>query len=295
MDSQTNSLNGSVLVTPTNAENSGYECLNSDLHPVLKIDQSGNIVESFGAGMFIWPHGLEVDPEGNVWVTDAVNERRHPEGDPRGHQAVKFSPTGEVLMVLGNPGVAGSGDYEFNSPSDIVVAETGDIFIADGHAVDTNNRIVKYAPDGTFLKAWGQTGYAPGEFRMIHSLAIDQRGRLFVADRFNNRVQIFDQEGDYIAHWTQFGHPSGIFFDTHDNIYVSDSESDNHQNLGWEMGIRIGDALEGWVKYFALLPGGDPRIKKGNGAEFVAVDKYGNMYGGDPTNRRIQKYVRARP
>jgi DNA-binding beta-propeller fold protein YncE len=278
----------------SDADKGGYECLNSDLDPVLKFDQAGNVVESFGGGMFIWPHGLEIDPDGNVWVTDAVNSKRIPEGDNRGHRVVKFSPQGEVLMVLGTPGVAGSGPDTFNAPSDIVVADDGSIFVGDGHAIDTNNRIVKFAADGTFLKAWGQTGYAPGEFRMIHALAIDQRGRLFVADRFNNRVQIFDQEGEFLAQWTQFGRPSGIFFGEDDTIYVSDSESDNEQNPGWEMGVRIGDAQEGWVHYFVPMLIGDPRIKKGSGAEFVAVDKYGNMYGGEPSLRTLRKYIRVR-
>ncbi|GAB5562209.1 MAG: hypothetical protein SynsKO_38560 [Synoicihabitans sp.] len=272
----------------------GFECLNSDLDPVLKFDQSGRVVESFGAGMFIWPHGLEVDPDGNVWVTDAVNSKRIPEGDPRGHQVIKFSPKGEVLMVLGTPGRAGNGPDSFNAPSDVVVGSDGSIFVADGHAVDTNNRIVKYAPDGTFIKAWGQTGYGPGEFQMIHALAIDQRGRLFVADRFNNRLQIFDQEGEFLAQWTQFGRPSGVFFGADDTIYVSDSESDNLQNPGWEMGIRIGDAHEGWVHYFVPMLIGDPRHRRGSGAEFVAVDKFGNMYGGEPSLLTLRKYIRVR-
>lgn len=277
------------------AANSGYECLDSDLDPVLKFNQQGEVVESFGGGMFIWPHGIDVDADGNVWVTDSVNPKRIPAGDARGHQVVKFSPTGEVLMVLGNPGQEGNAEYLFNQPADVVVADNGNIFIADGHGVDTNNRIVKYSPAGKFIKAWGQTGYGPGEFRMIHCLAIDKRGRLFVADRFNNRLQLFDQEGTFLAQWTQFGRPSGIFFDQQDNIYVADSESDNLQNPGWEMGIRIGDAHQGWVHNFVLLPGGDPRIKKGNGAEFVAVDKFGNMYGGEPSTRTLQKYMRIRP
>jgi len=272
----------------------GDECRDSDLDPVLKFDQEGNVVESFGGGMFIWPHGTDVDPDGNVWVTDAVNEKRKPEGK-RGHQVVKFSPTGKVLMVLGSPGVAGNGEYEFNSPADVVVAENGDIFVADGHGKDTNNRVMKYSSDGTFIRSWGKTGYGPGEFRMLHALAIDKRGRLFVADRFNNRLQIFDKDGNYITQWTQFGRPSGVFFDQHDNIYVSDSESDNVQNPGWEMGIRIGDAHTGWVHYFIMLPGGDPRSTKGNGAEFVTADRAGNLYGGEPSTHKLQKYVRVRP
>ena len=278
----------------TEPERFGDECLDSDLDPIIKFDQEGNVVESFGGGMFIWPHGIDVDKDGNVWVTESVSDSRIPEGDDRGHQVFKFSPTGEVLMVLGKPGEPGTGEYEFNAPSDVIVAENGDIFIADGHSQNTNNRVMKYSSDGTFIKSWGKTGYGPGEFKSLHALDIDSRGRLFVADRGNNRLQIFDQEGNFIAQWTQFGKPSGLCFDEQDNIYVADSESDNEQNPGWEMGIRIGDAHLGWVHYFIRLPTGDPREKGTNGAEFVAVDKYGNIYGGEPGPRKLQKYIRVR-
>ncbi|MBH53596.1 MAG: hypothetical protein CMI18_04535 [Opitutaceae bacterium] len=272
----------------------GNECLDSDLDPVLKFDAEGNVVKSFGGGMFIWPHGIFIDDDENVWVTDAVREDRTPEGT-RGHKVVKFSSTGEMLMTLGIPGQAGKGDYQFNAPADVVIGDDENIFIADGHNPDGNNRIMVYSKDGTFLRSWGKTGYAPGEFHALHALAIDKRGRLFVADRFNNRLQVFDQEGNYIAQWTQFGRPSGVFFDEHDNIYVSDSESDDVQNPGWEMGIRIGDAKSGWVKYFIMLPTGDPRSTRGNGAEFVTADAAGNLYGGEPSTRKLQKYVRVRP
>lgn len=273
----------------------GNECLGSDLDPILKFDQEGNVVQSFGGGMFIWPHGIDVDNDGNVWVTEAVSDRRIPEGDTRGHQVFKFSPEGEVLKTMGLPGVAGDGEYEFNSPADVVIADNGDIFIADGHGTDGNNRLMKYSSDGTFIKSWGKTGHGPGEFLSLHGLAMDKRGRIFVADRGNNRLQIFDQEGNFIAQWTQFGKPSGVAFDENDMIYVSDSESDNLANPGWEMGIRIGEASQGWVHYFIRLPTGDPRFTRTNGAEFVAVDKHGNIFAGEPGPRKLKKYVRVRP
>jgi sugar lactone lactonase YvrE len=284
-----------VRCTATEPKQFGSECLDSTLDPVLKFDLDGNVVQSFGGGQFIWPHGLDVDREGNVWVTDAVAPRKTPPGR-RGQQVVKFSPEGQVLLTLGTPGQAGSGPAHFDSPCDVAVAANGDIFVADGHAADTgNNRIVKFNRDGRFLKTWGRTGYAPGEFRMPHSIALDPDGRVFVADRFNNRIQIFDQEGKFLAQWTQFGRPSGIAFDEHGQIFVPDSESDNVQNPGWEMGIRIGDARSGWVHAFILYPWGDPRVVEGVGAEYVAVDRAGNLYGGEPRARRIQKYVRVRP
>ena len=257
----------------------GNECVDSELDPVLKFDLDGNVVESFGGGMFIWPHGIYVDADGNVWVTDAASSARIPEGDDRGHQVIKFSAEGEVLLTLGTPGVAGSGPYSFNSPSDVVVAGNNDVFIADGHNNDGNNRVMKYSGDGEFIMSWGQTGYGPGEFRALHAIDVDSRGRVFVGDRSNNRIQIFDQEGTHLATWTQFGRPSGISFDEAGQIFVADSESDDVQNPGWEMGIRIGDAETGWVTHFILYQWGDPRETAGNGAEFVAVDRQGNIYG----------------
>lgn len=166
----------------------GYECVESDLDPVLKFDPDGNVVESFGSGMFIWPHGIDVDSDGNVWVTDAVSENNIPEGDNRGHYVVKFSPTGEVLMTLGTPGEEGGGPNHFTSPSDVAVSSSGDIFIADGHNAVGNNRVVKYNSDGEFLMSWGETGYAPGQFRALHAIAIDPKGRVFVGDRSNSRI-----------------------------------------------------------------------------------------------------------
>ena len=272
----------------------GNECLDSDLDSVLKFNQDGEVVESFGGGLFIWPHGIDVDNDGNVWVTDAVAEGRTPEGT-RGHQVIKFSPTGEVLMTLGTPGKAGLGNNSFNAPAAVVVADNGNIFVADGHGNTTNNRVVKFAPDGTFVKAWGKTGYGPGEFRTLHAIAMDNDGRIYVGDRSNNRVQLFDQEGEFLAQWTQFGRPSGIFFDDNGRIFVADSESDDVQNPGWEMGIRIGEVATGWVTEFILYPWGDPRSTVGNGAEFVAVDRHDNIYGGEPAPRRLQKYIRVRP
>jgi DNA-binding beta-propeller fold protein YncE len=274
-----------------------YECLDSNLDTVFEFDSDGNQVASFGGGLFIWPHGLDVDRDGNVWVTDAASTERTdgPSGRGRGHQVVKFSPTGQVLMRLGTPGQAGNDEKHFNAPSDVVVAANGDIFVADGHGDDTNNRVVKFSRDGKFIKAWGHTGYAPGEFRTLHSIAIDQQGRLFVADRSNNRIQLFDQDGKWLSSWTQFGRPSGITFDDHGRIIVADSESDNVENPGWEMGIRIGDAATGWVTEFILYSWGDPRVTLGTGAEFAAVDSAGNIYGGEPRPRKLQKYVRVRP
>lgn len=281
----------------------GIDCLTAnhqfkDIDTIYKFDAGGNVTRSFGRAMFIWPHGLHVDREGNVWVTDAAGaaavQMAAKAGVKAGHQVVKFSPDGKVLMTLGEAGVAGSDERHFRSPSAVVVGANGDIFVADGHEANGNNRIVKYSRDGRFISSWGKTGYGPGEFRTLHGLAIDRRGRLFVADRSNNRLQIFDQDGKFIAIWTQFGCPSGIAFDDRDQIYVADSESDLENNPGWEQGIRIGDARTGWVTAFILDQGGNPNAGTGSGPEFVAVDRHGNVFGGEPRPRVLRKYVKVR-
>jgi hypothetical protein len=281
----------------------GIDCMNADgtLKPhdtIYKFDPKGNVVKSFGAGMFIWPHGMHVDREGNVWVTDSGAEAAvataAKAGVKAGHIVRKFSPDGQVLMTLGEPGVGGDDEYHFRSPSGVVTAPSGDIFVADGHF--TNNRIVKYSKDGKFIKAWGKTGYAPGEFQVPHCIAMDKRGRLFVCDRTNARIQIFDQDGKFLARWNQFGMPSGIAFSVNDEdlIYVFDSESDNVENPGFEQGIRIGDALNGWVKHFILDQGGYPSSRTGSGPEFGTVDKFGNVFAGEPRPRVLRKYVKVR-
>ena len=254
-------------------------CAGSDLDPIFKFDPSGNVVEQFGAGVFNFPHGIHVDRDGNVWVTDA----RGPDGenldlDGKGHVVVKFSPTGDLLMTLGTPGEAGGGPYSFTEPCDVVTAANGDIFVADGHGgqyrealPDSAARIVKFSADGTFIKEWGRHGSAPGEFRTPHALAIDPLGRLVVGDRGNDRLQMFDLDGNFIAQWTQFSRPSGIHFGPHGRIYVADSESNRAANdhWGWEVGIRIGSLDDGTVT--ALIGGSNP--------EGVAVDAAGNVYG----------------
>ena len=172
-------------------------CEGSTLAPIQKFDASGKLVASFGAGLINWPHGLGVDRDGNVWVTDGHA------GNGRGQTAIKFSPDGRVLMTLGKPGVAGNGHDELNGPSDVLVAPNGDIYVADGHGEKTNDRIVKYSPDGKFITAWGRHGAEPGEFDVPHGLAMDSMGRLFVADRANSRIQIFDPDGNFLGEWRE--------------------------------------------------------------------------------------------
>ena len=259
-------------------------CAGSNLAPIFKFDRSGNPVKSFGAGMFVFPHGMHVDKDGNVWVTDAEGK------DGKGHQVVKFNPDGKVLLVLGKAGVAGDGPDTFNRPSAVVTAPNGDIFVADGHGGDSNARIVKFSKDRKLIKAWGKKGMANGEFAELHAIALDSKGRLFVGDRGNSRIQIFDQDGKFLEEWKQFGRPSGIFIDRNDIIYVADSQSDAKRNPGFKRGIRIGSAKDGSVQ--ALIPGIGPEPDKESVPEGVAADAMGNVYGAETSANDLKKFVK---
>jgi DNA-binding beta-propeller fold protein YncE len=171
----------------------GNSCADSTLDPILEFDSAGNLIKSFGAGMFVVPHGVHVDKTGNIWVTDNSGK------NGKGQQVIKFSPEGKELMRLGKAGVAGDGPDTFNQPDAVVVGQNGDIFVADGHTIGSGNaRIVKFSKDGKFIKQWGEHGSGPGQFEVPHGIAMDSQGRILVADRGNRRIQIFDRDGKFL-------------------------------------------------------------------------------------------------
>ncbi|MEE2636208.1 MAG: peptidyl-alpha-hydroxyglycine alpha-amidating lyase family protein, partial [Acidobacteriota bacterium] len=245
---------------------------------VLKLDPSGQLVTSWGSGLFDFPHGLDIDDEGNVWTADQ-----------RGHQVLKFDADGELLMSIGEKGTAGDPPL-LAEPTDVVVAPNGDIFITEGHSFTNGvNRVTKYAADGTFLMSWGGTWSGAGEFNVPHTIALDSEGRVFVGDRANNRIQIFDQQGQFLDVWYQFGRPSGIAIGEDDRIYVADSESYGTENPGWTKGIRVGSARDGAVDY--LIADLEPTAIEHSGAEGVGVDSNGNVYGAVVRRRMLEKHV----
>ncbi len=266
----------------------GQDCVGSSVAPVLKFDATGRLVKSFGAGMFLRPHGIHIDRDGNVWVTDGEGpDGKDQRRNGKGHQVFKLDQNGKVLMTLGKAGVAGDGPDTFNMPSAVLVAPNGDIFIGDGHGGNSNARVLKFSKDGRFITSWGKKGTGPGDFETPHALAMDSRGRLFVGDRGNGRVQIFDQNGTFLEEWKQFGRPSGVFIDRNDILYVADSTSDQKTNPGFTKGIRIGSVRDGKVTTF--IPDPDP-----NGSqEGVAVDAKGNIYGSLTGGMALKKYVPA--
>lgn len=247
--------------------------------PILEFDGAGKFIKSFGAGMFVQPHGLEIDRDGNIWTTDQ-----------NGQQVVKFSPDGKVLMTLGKKGVAGNGPDTFNGPCDVAIAPNGDIFVADGHGGDTNARVVKFTKDGKYIREWGKKGTGPGEFDTLHSMAMDSKGRLFVADRGNSRIQIFDQDGKFLAEWKQFGRPSGLYITKNDTLYSVDSQSDEKTNPGVKRGIRIGSAKDGSVKYFIPDTSANPAVAL---AEGVSANAKGDVvYAAGVSSMGLHKFVR---
>jgi len=261
-------------------------CANSTLDPILHFDPTGKLIKSFGAGIFAFPHGIFVDNDDNIWVTDGQVS----------HQVFKFSPNGKLLMVLGKKGGGRDGDF-FYQPNDVLVAPSGDIFVSEGHGGDVS-RIVKLSKEGQLIKAIGRKGSGRVEFDQPHGLAMDSQGRLFVADRSNNRIQILDQNGGFIAEWRQFSRPSGLFIDKHDVLYVADSESGDAEgkygyNPGWKRGIRIGSAKDGSVTAFIPDPKPNPNGPGStSAAEGVAADVDGIIYGAEVGPRGIKRYVK---
>ena len=259
-------------------------CADSDLAPILQFDASGRLLQSFGAGLFVFPHGFHVDREGNIWTTDGMGE------GGKGYQVIQFSPDGRVLLRLGTAGVSGDARDTFIYPADVVTGPNGDIFVADGHGEDTGGRIMKFSRDGTLLKIWGSKGTGPGEFGGLHAIAMDSRGRVFVGDRTNSRIQIFDSEGNFLEEWRQFGRPSGIFIDANDIMYVADSQSDAERNPSFQKGIRIGSVRDGFVRAFVPIP--DLGEASTISVEGIAADAAGNLYGAEANSNNLRRYVK---
>lgn len=255
-------------------------CVGSALDPILEFDQrTGTLLASFGKGLFAQPHGLHVDREGSVWVTDSGGS---PDGTI-GHQVIKFDRTGKILMRIGTAGQKGSAPGLLSEPCDVITTSAGDVFIADGHSGQaanpppgTTGRIIKFTKDGKYVKEWGRLGTGRMEFRTPHALAFDSRGRLFVSDRGNHRIQIYDQEGTLLEEWRQYGRSSGLFIDARDRMYSIDADTTGTNHPNWQNGIRIGTAREDRV--VAFIPPFKTPNPWGVAGEGVAVDAEGNIY-----------------
>jgi sugar lactone lactonase YvrE len=257
------------------------ECTSSTLAPLMKFDASGKFERAIGGGLFAVSHALYIDRDGNVWAGDQVAK------NGKGADLIKFSPDGKVLMTIGKPGMPGNAPGYLSSVSAVVVAPNGDIYVADGHGTGTNDRIVKFAKDGTFVAAWGKHGKEQGQIDTPHGIALDSAGQVYVADRVNNRIQIFSPDGKFVAEWKQFGRPSDVVIDKNDVMYVNDAQSTDKINPGFGQGIRVGSVKDG--KVTAFIPQTDPVI---GAPEGLGVDDDGNIYGAYQSQGMVHKFVK---
>jgi streptogramin lyase len=280
--------------------------------PILEFNAAGRLLRSFGVGLFAHPHGFTVDKDGNIWTTDTNDDdtilgmsAKNARGVTMGQTVLKISPAGKVLMTIGTEGVGGSGPNLFDRPTGVSIAANGDVFVADGHSGNKSKsaRIVKFSPDGKFIKTWGQLGSEPGNFREPHDLYVGgSKGYVYVADRQNNRIQVFDQNGTFIAAWSQFGQPSSVYVDRRDNIFVGATYQDpsrgslNGPGTGPnDRAIVIGNAITGELKYLIPDPGDLSKMTDtGTSASGIAVDGDGNIYAADVGFNNLRKYVLAR-
>lgn len=246
---------------------------------VLKLDRnSGKILDAWGAHLFIMPHGLTVDQDNNIWVTDVAL-----------HQVFKFSPNGKLLLKLGVEKIAGDDSLHFNLPTDVAVAADRSFYGSDGYG---NNRVVKFSASGKYLFEWGKKGNKPGEFNLPHGISLDSAGNVYVADRENGRVQSFSPEGKFIKEWDHL-HDRGA-------IYSVTNDTAKHKLIMISY-LTMGDT----VKFSSLLVYNSVNrleihkstLRKGGPAcryHDVAIDDEENIYVGDITNNTIQKFKKVK-
>jgi DNA-binding beta-propeller fold protein YncE len=242
-------------------------------HPVMEFDGQGVFVRAFGEGRYVRPHGMRIDPEGNIWTTD-VN----------GHTVMKMNPAGEVLLTLGTRGQAGNWDEAAGTrllfePADIAFGPGGDVFVVQGHGRG-DGRVLRFDKTGKFLKSWGGKGSAPGQFDQPHAILVDRQGMVYVADRENRRVQIFDTDGRFIKSWKFAGLPCGLLVGPDQQMYLATGFS--------------GQILRLDANGKAVAAMGQPG--KGLGefgeAHYMAIAPSGDIYVADTINAVLHRYVK---
>ncbi len=187
---------------------------NRGASPLIEFDQNGRFVRALGEGRYTRPHGMRIDREDNIWTTDVA-----------GHTVTKMSPRGDVLLSLGVKGQAGAWDEAtntrlLNEPTDLAFGPAGDFFVVEGHGRG-EGRVLRFDRNGKFVRSWGGNGNGAGQFNQPHSIALDAKGLVYVADRENRRVQIFDADGKYMKEWKFAGLPCGLFVNRDGQLYLT--------------------------------------------------------------------------
>lgn len=238
---------------------------------------TGDLLGHLGEGLFALPHSITVDAAGNIWVADVAL-----------HQVFKLSERGELLLTLGQRAISGEDNRHFNRPSDVAVGPDGSIFVSDGYG---NNRIVKFDRTGRFLRTWGKKGAARGEFNLPHSIAVDERGRVFVDDRGNSRIQCFDAEGRFLFEWKgpPFVSPQDVKIGPSGRVYVVQAGDEPPPD---EAGVLLLDSNGLTVERVGRFGNYDGQFVD---PHWLAVDSHEDIYVADFTGRRVQKFVRNGP
>jgi DNA-binding beta-propeller fold protein YncE len=228
------------------------------------LNPDGTFVKSWGDTPYKLAHGIRIDKDGFIWVTDNSD-----------NIVQKFSPDGKLLMTIGQKGSKGDNSSQdaFDGPADVFVAPNGDFFVADGYR---NSRVVQFSKEGKFVKIIGGTkGTEPGQFNLPHAVVVDSKGRLIVADAENSRVQVFDQNGKFIEQWTDFiAKPRGAMYITADDtLYIShvDAEAISIVKNG-----KVVDVIKG--------VGGRPHG--------MTLDHEGNIYVSFPLSMGVKKIAK---
>jgi sugar lactone lactonase YvrE len=238
-------------------------------HPLAEFDPDGKIVRTFGEGLYSRPHGIRLDTAGNIWTTDVQT-----------HMVIKMSPDGKVLFTLGEKGKAGdwdeaTGSRLLNQPTDLAFAPNGDIFVVQGHGQPIP-RVLRFDKDGRFIKQWGEKG----QFTLLHSIVVDSKGLVYVADRTNRRMHIFDADGKFIKEWKFKGLPCGLFIAPNGQMYMLS---------GYSAQVMTLDANGKATGVFGI-----PGKGLGEFAEthFMALGPKGEIYVADPVKPDIHKFVK---
>ncbi|MFP6767492.1 MAG: peptidyl-alpha-hydroxyglycine alpha-amidating lyase family protein [Planctomycetaceae bacterium] len=236
--------------------------------PILCFDSQGRFLRSWGDDLIGKAHGLRIDRQDNIWVTDIGH-----------HLVLKYSPAGKLLLALGQTDKPGTGSGQFNQPTDVAFAANGDLYVSDGYG---NNRIMKFNARGKFLARWGKAGTDRGEFNLPHTIVVDRKGRVIVGDRENNRVQVFDANGQWLATWPGVA-PFGLALDTQGSLFVADGRANQVVRLD----PSTGKILARW---------GGPGTKPGQFQlpHMLAVDRQGSLYVVEILGERLQKLTRSR-